>query len=509
MSAAAVILLGMVMSAQWEYPFDPFPDADAAKQAARLERSFAAKNGVGRAVRRLCAGDTMSLGVADLVARNFLIAHADRTFPRLLGMLAAQASKRELRECAPQMEWTVLAGLCSGYDIGGSGPELDARPLAVERRERVRRTLIQALEEGGQRGKAAMEILQRAGTELCDGAPEAVRAATAVLVQWLDAPRRPPSRRADDDGQEPPWKQALRALTFKGVDRAIAETPVRAFLASDETVALAALSLARMGADATPALPQLQGLLDAAVGPPGAWPPGQLTRLGDVLRALQAIGKPAAPALPNVAAFAQRIELPECRTFGTRAFADLVRAVATPAASPAAVAILRPMLRCPGTNVVVTKALAELGPAARDALLSALRDENRTIAERVAAADALARPGQAPLDGRDRRLVGLLQAKLQAHQQHGTWKVSPPPLRTAAEEVSICRAEAGLPPLPVSKPHDVSRSFASCISNYLCGPERERYLQTMARCCGQDATRSGGACRELHDSAGGPDGSAP
>jgi hypothetical protein len=252
-----------------------------------------------------------------------------------------------------------------------------------------------------------------------------------------------------------------------------------------------------MSADATPAVRQLQRLLDAVVRPAqGTWRDGELVRIGDVMRALQAIGRPAAAALPNIAAFANRIETPRCGTFGSRAFVELVSAIATPATAKPAIDALGPMLRCEGHNIHVAEALAALGPAARDAVLSSLRDEGRTVAERLAAARALARPEQAPLDASDRRLVELLDAKLRTHEQHVGLNLTPKRPRTATEELAVCRAEAGVQDLPTPN-SAVSWDFAGCISNYLCGPSRETYLRTMERCCRGDWNKSGDYCRGL------------
>jgi len=495
--AAAMLLFGLFADEPWPYPLGPFTESADAQQAARLERSFEAAGGMRRAVRQLCASDSTSLDVPGAVAGNFLIAHADRAVPNLLDRLARAAARGA--SCESQLEWNVLVGVCFGYDAGGTGPAMDAHPLAVERRQRAQRALVKALEAGGRRGEAAMRILDRAGTEICTGGPDTIRAATPDLVKRLGAPKSPLVTPRGDDG-DPAWAHALRALTFEGVDRSIAEAPVRAFLAHDETVALAAHALARMGADATPALPRLQRLLDAVVPPQGTWPSGELVRVGDLLRALQAIGRPAAVALPNIAAVARRIELPACRTFGREFFVGLVRAVATPATAKTAVEILRPMLSCPGYNIRVTEALAALGPAARDAVLSGLRDESRTVAERLASARALARPGQPSLDASDQRLARLLEEKLRTHTQHVGLNLSPPESRTTAVEVTACRAEAGLEALPAPPPQ-VSWDFASCISNYLCGPARETYAKTIERCCGPAGNEPGGACQRLLDPA--------
>jgi hypothetical protein len=139
-------------------------------------------------MRRICVGNDMSLQVPDLVARNFLIAHADRTFPLLLDRLHRGPDASPESECAPHLAGIVLAGVCFGYDTGGSGPEVDAPPLAVARRERARRAFVRALEGGGPRGEVAIDILDDMGSEICSGLADAMRAATPALVKRLGAP---------------------------------------------------------------------------------------------------------------------------------------------------------------------------------------------------------------------------------------------------------------------------------------------------------------------------------
>jgi hypothetical protein len=494
-----MLLLGVFADNPLPYPFGPFEEAADARRAARLERTYAGEGGTALALQQTCAGSNMSLHVPDLVARNFLIAHADRTYPRLLDRLARSGAGDDEWECAPHIEGLMMAGACYGYEISGGDSELEAHPPALARRARARRALVRALDGGGRRGEAAIKILDEMGWNICPGSQDAMRAATPNLVKWIGVPTPPlviPTGYEDDPG----WARALRVLTYEGVDRAVAEAPVRAFLAHDETVGLAALALARMGADATAALPRLRRLLDAVPPKKTLEPAPEVRRMDAVLDALQAIGKPAAVSLPNLAALAAHIETPGCRTFGRDRFVGLVRAIVTPATAKTAIDILTPMLRCQGDNIIVAQALAELGPAAREAVLSSLRDEGRTIAERLAAAHALERPEHAPLGAADRRLLQLLDAKLKTHKQHVGLNLSPRDFSDAAAEIMVCRAEAHLDDLPAPK-SKVSWAFASCISNYLCGPDRGTYFQTIQRCCGRDWNKAGDYCRDLRDPA--------
>ena len=107
---ATMLLLGVFSDEPWLYPFGRFQDAGEARQAARLERTYAGDGGTALAVRRTCASS--SLTVPDLVARNFLIAHADRTFPRLLGRLARSASDDP--GCPQHLASLVATGVCFG-----------------------------------------------------------------------------------------------------------------------------------------------------------------------------------------------------------------------------------------------------------------------------------------------------------------------------------------------------------------------------------------------------------
>jgi len=127
----------------------------------------------------------------------------------------------------------------------------------VDRRARSLSPFVRALEGGGRRSDPAFEILDDMGHQICPGLADAMRAATPALLQRLGAPT-PPIVVPLDPEDEARWTRALRTLTADGVNRELAEAPVRAFLAHDETVALAARTLARMGTDATAAVPQLR-----------------------------------------------------------------------------------------------------------------------------------------------------------------------------------------------------------------------------------------------------------
>lgn len=237
-------------------------------------------------------------------------------------------------------------------------------------------------------------------------------------MKWLGAPRRP-SRVPGSNSHYLDFERAFRALSLGGADRALAEKPVAAFLADDATAPLAALALARMGADASATVPRLSRILD---GLSPVWtqaPQGsshqayfdQLTQLVDTVDALRAIGKPAHSVLPSVCSFILRTEVPACLTLHDYHYVRLVRAIATPADAQEVATCLAPLLVCPGNKDLLVQALGEFGASARAPLLSMLRDNGRTIGERLEA------------------------------------------------------------------------DFANCLSTYLCGPTAETYARTMGRCC--------------------------
>ena len=470
----------------WEYPFVPFTRPEDARVAAKLQRRLEQKGGVARAIHQVCVGGLDTSGVENLVAKNFLIEQADRTV-RLLLDATAESTKRSnpgaSEECRAAEGWVVRSAICFGYDIGGTGPTFDANPLAVERRGRAQRALVKALDGQGRRADAAMELLlQRSG--VCIGLEETVRLATPALIKRLGVPRPPLLVPRGDHGQGD-WALALEALSLGGADRAIAETPVAMFLADDASAPLAALALARMDADASAAVPRLAHIVDGISLddiPPAARRQDRLTQLSQTITALTAIGQPARAALPNVAAFVSRVEMPGCHTLGAATYVSLVRSVATAADGDRAAACLAPLLACAGSPSEVLRALGELGgERARAPLLAALRDETGSIGFRLEAFKDLGTAGQAMLGEPDRKLVKLLQAKLQTHPELlASFKVSIS--AGTAAELGRCRAEAGLGRAPPSDAN-VSWSFANCLSNYLCGPSRETYERTMERCC--------------------------
>jgi hypothetical protein len=96
-----MLFLGVFADDPLPYPFGPFEEAADARRAARLERTYAGEGGTALALQQTCAGSNMFLRVPDLVARNFLIARADRTYPRLLDRLARSAARDDEWECAP------------------------------------------------------------------------------------------------------------------------------------------------------------------------------------------------------------------------------------------------------------------------------------------------------------------------------------------------------------------------------------------------------------------------
>jgi hypothetical protein len=499
----AIVLLGSRAAETFEYPFGPFTDLEDAKIAQSSLRRLQARGGIARAIRRLCAsGDTLadkdsgrgsdgpSWEVETLVVSNFLIEHADRAYPQMLDAIIQQDRAPERRQdpiCRGALEGTVRLGVCFGYDIGGTGPALDAQPLAIERRARARRALIGAIAHGGRRGKTALGVLLTINVEaICVGRPDVVRDATPALLRWLGRPHpgpQPPAR----PGPGPDSASALRALSFGPADRDLAEGPVSAFAADDATMPLAALALARMGADATDTVPRLARILDAT-GPqdlaqgPHLW--DRLTRIDDTLDALAAIGPSARAALPSVAGFVARVEIPACRTFGANRFAKVVDAIGTPADADLAVAALAPLLACAGSPRSVVEVLGRWGAQARPGLLMLLRDNARPIEHRLDAAGALARTAP-PLEAPDRKILRRLEAKQSAR---ATMRQPPQGANLAAyaaAELARCRSEAGRPATAADAGSAATPSwdFATCLSEYLCGPAPETYRETMARCC--------------------------
>jgi hypothetical protein len=479
----------------WEYPFGHFTDARDAKAGAKFRSLLEQEGGISRAMHRLCKGECTSFEVEDRVARNFLIERADRTYPVLLDAILAadRAPSDDDSECRCAMDFTARSAVCSGYYIFGTGPDFDAHPLAVERRARAQRAFAKAIDGGGPRAELAIYLLLEIGNWAngdpspagCAGLADTVRVATSSLVKRLGIPRTPARMPRSVNGDEPNWARALQALSLGGADRAIAEKPVAAFLADDETAPLAALTLARMGADVTAVVPQLARLLDRIelhyVEPSTRRYWDELEQSGDVLDALRAIGKPAHSALPNVAALVLRSELPRCTTRGAASYVRVIRAIATPADADVAVPCLARLLVCPGNDALVVRALGELGATARPALLSVVRDDTRTISERLGAVTALRQAGPESLDDSDRRLSALLQAKSKAwdelihNRQHAALETM------AASEMERCRAEVGLTPGPAPAA-GYSWNFAICLSKYLCGPTMETYVRTMEHC---------------------------
>lgn len=482
------LLLGSADELPWEYPFGPWADPEDARVATRFERALALPTGTARAIRQLCVSDPMSMTLEDRVASNYLLKHADRTLPLLLDMMARAERAPESwleSQCADRAEVEVLQAICFGYDIGGSGPTYDAHPLAVERRSRAQRALVAALKRGRRRGEMAMDVLLQAGPQnLCPGSHDVMRAATPMLVERLGVPRVPATIPGSEYNAVDTWERALRALSYPGVDRTIAEARVIPFLNDDRTAPLAILALARMDADVSALVPQLARVLDqiaADADPAGSIDSARRTQLTDTLAALSVIGAPARAALPNLASIVSRVEAPKCLTLGAVRYVDVVRAVAGEADGREVVECLVPLLQCSGPSTPIVELLGRSDEHARAPLLTVLRDPRRTIHERLAAVEALGSAGQLALAAEDRRLVALLRAKLTnkaelraAHNQDlyaGT-----------AAELRRCRSEAGLDALE-PQTERVTWGFANCITEYLCGPERETYWLTMAHCC--------------------------
>ncbi len=439
-----LVLTDVSMEEPLRYPFGPWTNPDDAKVAAKFRHRLEQEGGIDHAIRRVCA-HPMSSEIEDDVASNFLVERAAEAYPALLDAMIKKekASNTEANAyCRGSLEGTVRFGICYGHMGDGGGSEMDAHPLAVARRAGAHQALAKAIAGGGPRADTAMDVLLEAGNWAngrCAGLADVVRTATPVLVKWLGAPRRPLRIPGGVHSTEEKWDQALRAMSFGGADRAIAEKPVRAFLADDATAPLAAVALAGMGVDVAAEVPHLARILDGIVlsdrtrGPKHSQQ--QLTLLGDTVNALGAIGKSARATLPNIAAFVARVELPG-------------------------------LLSCQGPTEPLVRALVELGPAAQAPILGALRDEGRPIRERLAAVEVLKQMGQSTLEARDQKLVALLQTKA----------------RGPVTELERCRAEASLlaAPTPTVTPPP---EFMTCLSRYPCGPTKEIYQQTIDRCC--------------------------
>jgi hypothetical protein len=498
MKLLALLLLTVTAAAATDvglpYPFGPWTDPEDAKVAAKFRERLEQAGGIERAIRRVCA-HSMSSGVEDAVASNFLVERATETYPALLDAMIKEDKARDSEAratCAGNLEGTARFGVCYGHVGDGSGDEADAHPLAVARRAGVHRALAKAIAGGGARAPVAMDLLLEAGSSAngsCAGLADAVRTATPVLVRWLGVPKSPSRIPGDVLSTEEKWDAALRALSFGGADRAIAEKPVGAFLVDDATAPLATLALARMGVNVAAEAPRLARILDGIVLSDhrrGAkYSQQQLTLLEDSVDALGAVGKAARATLPNIAAFVARVEMPGCHSLGAARYIHLVQAVATEADTDQAVAALAPLLDCQGPTDPVVKALVDLGPAARAPIVGVLRDDARTIRERLAALDALLRTDPSTLEARDQRLVTLLKAKAKG----------------APTELDRCRAEAALPEAPtttVPPPPELM----TCLSRYLCGPGKEVYQQTIERCC-RSAARAGtpGVCAGVRDTS--------
>jgi hypothetical protein len=479
MKILALLLLTATIASPQEYfgyPFGRWRDPEVAKVAGQFRHRLEQKGGIALAIRRVCASDFMSPGVEAQVASNFLVERATEAYPALLDAMIKEdkaPNSDAVASCRGNLEATVRFGVCNGYTSMLGGLQSDAHPLAVARRAGARQALAKGIASGGPRAQTAMDVLLEAGNWAngrCRGLADAVQTATPVLVKWLGAPKPPPRIPGGVHSAEEKWDQALRALSFGGADRAVAEKPVRAFLADDATAPLAALALARMGVDVAAEALRMAEILDGIVldghGQSPKRSQQQLTLLGDVVDALVAIGRPARAALPHIAAFVARVEMPGCHTLGADRYIHLVQAIATEADANQSAAALAPLLMCQGPTEPIVRELIGLGLPARDPVLGVLRDNERPIHQRLAAADALAQIGRVSLEARDQRLIALLRAKAKG----------------PATELELCRSEAGLPPAPIQTVPP-PKEFMTCLSQYLCGPAIEVYQQTIERCC--------------------------
>lgn len=443
--------------------------------APRSGSRFEVHGGMARALQKVCASDIRGLKPEEEVAYEFLIEHAPDAYPALLDAMIREDRKAARTEavvyCLANLEAAVRNGICFGYatDRGRELAESETDPLFAARRAVASRALAKAIAGGGLRGATAMGVLLQAGSSiggLCPGLADAVRVATPALVKGLGVPSPRMQIPRDTFGAEETWDKALRAFSYGGADRALAEKPLRAFLAADATTPLAALALARMGADVSAETPHLARILDGSVYGRRQSPTEsqrQLTLLADTVDALTALGKSAAAALPTLAAFLARVEMPGCHTLGPPRYVELVQAIATDATAAPAADALAPLLACDGPKERTIAAIVALGSAARPALLRVARDNAQTIAVRLTAVETLAEVGPVAPEPADRHLIDLLRAKAKS-----------------ADELDRCRAEAGLPPVTTqSRPP----AFLSCLSHYLCGPTKDVYETAVRRCC--------------------------
>lgn len=428
---AALALSAAVQGMPDEYPFGPFEDAESAAIAERTERRLTKPDGIDVAVELTCDTDFdgASYDVDKLVASEFLIQHFEKALPALLERVRrgdADDSTDHARLCSSGARGLIDAAICFGYSVGGSGPALDAHPHAVAARARAARTFVKALEARHLRADLLLDVMLEARTsgraaransleftDLCTGGNDLIFQATRPLLGLLGAPSKKSGLPPDFYAPATNRDKAFRLLSYGVADRRLAEATIRPFLDHAETAPIAAVTLQRMGVDASEALPRLERTLDQlpSLGFAGSAEPG-MSLFEDAQDLVALLGPRANAALPALGRFAARWELPQCRTFGLRRYLELARIGNLPNNPRNSIALLVPLLHCPQGNDVAW-ALGAFGPAATDPLLAAVRDPSLAQPTRVAAAVVLSERLHHRLSDADGALVPTLRSELE------------------------------------------------------------------------------------------------
>lgn len=447
------------------------PSEDELRQAQKLAATFRRGDGLERAMRVLCR-DEHGAGVPHDAAFTVLIERAAAAMPKLLDAVAAgeapdAAEHDAIWRCYEEAQRVAGMAVCLGYN--------DADLYGIERRSSTRidqdrvaaqRALVAALGRPGARRRAAIDVMLSPPdheSKKCDDA-SLLRLATPALVKLLAA---------KDQETE------VLQLFGRGGDPRIAVPAIRPYLADRKRMPLAALALAHMGEDMSSAVAQLA---EALAGP----------EVEPALEALRTIGAGAHGALPHLVGLSKRLDANCARPVRADRLVTTVAALATrPEDASVALQTLVPLMSsCPATLTRTAEAIAMLGSDGGRVLRTYLRDDDRTIPGRLSVAHVLQRAG-ARLDSADQALVRLLEAKSALHDSPPPAQIPvamPPadPFAMATQEVTACRAEAGLAPVAVTGISAAqANQVASCVYSYLCGPSRQTLARTMDRCCGQ------------------------
>jgi hypothetical protein len=449
------------------------PSKAEIRQAQKLAATFRRAGGIERAFRVLCRAER-GVNPRHDAAFTVLVERAAAAMPKLLDAIAAgeapnAAEHDEIWTCSQEAPRIVATAVCAGRNDADIY-EVDRRSETTVDRSRAaaQRALISALGKSGARRRAAIAVLlltRSSGLESegCHAGADLVRLATPALVTMLSA--------KDQEAE------VLRLFASGGGDPAAAVPAVRPYLADRKSLPFAAMALARMGQDMSQAVTPLAELLD---GP----------EVDVALDALESIGPSARSVLPRLAALSKRMDATCTKPVEPHRFVRTVAAIATrPEDASIALQTLSPLLRCSSTIASAAEAIGRLGTDGRNALLKYLRDDKNTIQNRLGVAYVL-QQGGARLNSGDQEVVRLLQAKTGRYERpQAQVQVPVPerdPIKAVGEEVTACRAEAGLKPVDVT---GVSAEQANqvrwCLHSHLCGPSRRTLVRTLDRCCGQ------------------------